>query len=848
MEYCEPGCGGSDEWQNFCLEPARSEQAPCDIPRVGFQHALVQQAAVPQQYAHTTGVDATIANQEKSPQKGALRQVLSTMTTQATQPSSNTKGDSTVAAPSTTARPTARFSAPSTSRQPSVTASNTLWSTQEQPATMPGTSSTLPTHNPRSLNSGKELWHQLKPFAMPKFDGTKREYASWKAAFQACVDNAQVTPEQKLLQLHNYLTGDALKAISGLGYSAAAYKVAIDRLERKYGGQRCQIALQLEAVEAFPTVRNGRADDLEKLADLLDVTIINLTDGGQQSELSGSILFAKLQGKLPVILLRQYHRWCYERSMPETVMSLLEWVTLEAEFATSAAELIHGVDKLPSSSQQQANGPAYRPAHHTFAGYESDNRECTICAGEHAVHQCQGFLQHDVAKRWVIAKNSRLCYRCLQPGHRGNQCASNHRCAVQGCTDTHNPLLHWNMVTKRTPASVAPRSRRAPRSPLLQNQDSPHMAHAIPAKTTGSGKSLISASKYSLGDPRPSTAMGISTSRSRSGDFVVSDSRSMSAMENTRPTSAAASSPPASAALPTDNDSGSGVSRRVEHLRTAQRKRLLQRHDDQSPELMADLEALRDDIQQKETSLSRLRDENERLRRTKASASSPSVISLAHQLSNVLSIPAAPDALTEQVTERVMEHVIRNMHEVESLRLQFSQLNGNEEAMCSKLVEEQSRSQALEMELAQANRSLADHQKAAADVMVKVAASSQEKSRNASQFELLRNQVKGLESRLVQSELAKARCDAQRAEAESELADLKSGSKDYEKMVKTLTEERDEAKELAQSSMMLHKQETKSLKGCLLLADSATHAEVLDKIVALSDGNGKLSGDSLKLS
>ena len=108
---------------------------------------------------------------------------------------------------------------------------------------------------------------------------------------------------------------------------------------------------------------------------------------------------------------------------------------------------------------------------------------------------------------------------------------------------------------------------------------------ATTAKTAGSGKSLISASKYSLGDPRPSTALGISTSGSRSGDFVVSDSRSMSAMENTRPTSTAASSPPASAALPTDNDSGSGVSRRVEHLRAAQRKRLLQRHDDQSPEV-----------------------------------------------------------------------------------------------------------------------------------------------------------------------------------------------------------------------------------------------------------------------
>ena len=44
--------------------------------------------------------------------------------------------------------------------------------------------------------------------------------------------------EYKLLQLRHYLRGSALKVIEGLGHSAAAYKVARERFNRKYGGKR----------------------------------------------------------------------------------------------------------------------------------------------------------------------------------------------------------------------------------------------------------------------------------------------------------------------------------------------------------------------------------------------------------------------------------------------------------------------------------------------------------------------------------------------------------------------------------------------------------------------------------
>ena len=94
----------------------------------------------------------------------------------------------------------------------------------------------------------------------------------------ACIDNAPAPPEYKLLQLRQYLSGDALSVINGLGHNKTAYIVAMERLERKYGGDRRRAALYLEEVEQFKTIRPSNSEDLEKFADLLDVLTINLQE------------------------------------------------------------------------------------------------------------------------------------------------------------------------------------------------------------------------------------------------------------------------------------------------------------------------------------------------------------------------------------------------------------------------------------------------------------------------------------------------------------------------------------------------------------------------------------------
>ena len=187
-----------------------------------------------------------------------------------------------------------------------------------------------------------DLWWQLKQVQIPVFSGEKRQYQNWKDAFLACIDSAPATDEYKFLQLRQYLSGDAFKVIENSEHSAYAYKAAKERLDRKYGGKRRQIAIYLEDLENFRQIRLGSARDLENFADLLDIAIINLKEAGLHHELQDGSLYTKLQRKLPESLLARYNRWVFENSASESVLTLRTWEYRNLNFRQLLQRLCSG--------------------------------------------------------------------------------------------------------------------------------------------------------------------------------------------------------------------------------------------------------------------------------------------------------------------------------------------------------------------------------------------------------------------------------------------------------------------------------------------------------------------------
>ena len=81
---------------------------------------------------------------------------------------------------------------------------------------------------------------ELKGLLLPVFSGEdKTEYESWEAAFTFVVDDARVPVNGKMLRLHNNLSRKAWRMVKDFGYSKNAYVREKEKLENKFGGERC---------------------------------------------------------------------------------------------------------------------------------------------------------------------------------------------------------------------------------------------------------------------------------------------------------------------------------------------------------------------------------------------------------------------------------------------------------------------------------------------------------------------------------------------------------------------------------------------------------------------------------
>eukprot|EP00795_Rhopilema_esculentum_P017422 gene17422-9025_t len=296
--------------------------------------------------------------------------------------------------------------------------------------------------NSKAADIGQDLWKQLKRVSIPVFYGDKKTYEMWKAAFTACIDQAPATAEYKLLQLRQYLSGEALSAIDGLGHSAFAYEAAKERLERKYGGTRRKVMIYLDELDNFKPIREDHPRDIERFADLLDVAVTNLREAKRTEELGSGTLYHKLLRKMTEKMLSRFKRWVYEHQKNEDVETLRQFIIEEAEFQVAAAETIHGFHKnmvtRPKNSSSSFFGADDRSKKLKFL------RKCYVCQNDHMIWDCSAFKRKKVNQRWEIAKKQKLCFKCLRSNHLARACRNSRICGIDGCTDTHNRLLHKN--------------------------------------------------------------------------------------------------------------------------------------------------------------------------------------------------------------------------------------------------------------------------------------------------------------------------------------------------------------------------------------------------------------------
>ena len=105
----------------------------------------------------------------------------------------------------------------------------------------------------------------LKPITIPVFYGTIKEYKNWRSLFKIYIEDADASEQEKLLQLRQYLGGEAIRLVENMGFGPGALSKSLDRLKARYGGDRRMIMLLNEEIEKFKPIRNNELKDIEDL-------------------------------------------------------------------------------------------------------------------------------------------------------------------------------------------------------------------------------------------------------------------------------------------------------------------------------------------------------------------------------------------------------------------------------------------------------------------------------------------------------------------------------------------------------------------------------------------------------
>ena len=237
--------------------------------------------------------------------------------------------------------------------------------------------------------------------------------------------------------LQNSVVGRAKSAIEGYGYSGDSYYETLKELEARFGKPSLVAKVTLDRLRKTSRIQNDRPHEVRNLSDVVSTTVWIFKRFGYINDLAAeaniSIAVDKLSPDLQV-------KW-----KDHVRTSNLHQPNLEdfCSWLKGQADIYDDCFKFPFRGRYGGAGEK----HNTFFGnLSSRNKEAKPClmgdGQQHNLSACPKFKALSVEERLSEVQKHKLCFCCLRSGHWLTTCRNLKPCGVNGCTRSHNALLH----------------------------------------------------------------------------------------------------------------------------------------------------------------------------------------------------------------------------------------------------------------------------------------------------------------------------------------------------------------------------------------------------------------------
>ena len=320
-----------------------------------------------------------------------------------------------------------------------------------KPDLKPDSSSCSPQATVHPSNDADAVSNLVTLLNLPKveidcFDGNPRDYQSFISTFDEMIDSVLDDGQLKLVRLLQYTTGVAKSAIRNctLVGGDLGYKRARDILKSRFGN--VHLITQSIVSDLKSGNKVSKPMELQQLADDLSVASTALGKLGKMSEVNTQQMIVDILERCPIYVRNKWRRKAldYKRDH-DAYPEFNDFVHFMQNISLDACDPVYGSNLNGTSSMK---GVSY----HTVT-QQDPTSSCIVCKQDHSLYRCDTFRGMSPRARRDFAFQNKLCFNCLQAGHRYTNCPKETLCSVPGCNQKHSKFLH--VKDNRTPGFSA---------------------------------------------------------------------------------------------------------------------------------------------------------------------------------------------------------------------------------------------------------------------------------------------------------------------------------------------------------------------------------------------------------
>ena len=338
---------------------------------------------------------------------------------------------------------------------------------------------------------------------MPTFSGEPIRYCQFINAFESIIENKEPDSRQYLYYLSQYTRGMAEDLVCSCLYIHDA-RDALQRakmlLKENFGKPYQITSAFISKLTEGPSLATNNSSELSAFAIDLETCVITLKGIVCVNKINTQHVLRQIINCLPVPI---QHKW---RAVADNIMheakkniSIEDIVYFMRKQVRELSNLVFGVSvKKRVNNQKLFFASAVKPN-------TDSTKSCLMCLTPHYLNHCKRFRNLSYQERYKFVIQKKLCFACLQPGHRADRCSRTDCCRKENCNKRHTALLHpppQPPTSDKKPASLE--STECAFVGFSQNKTNDVMLPIVPVKVrASSGGNFVKT--YALLDPGSTT-------------------------------------------------------------------------------------------------------------------------------------------------------------------------------------------------------------------------------------------------------------------------------------------------------------------------------------------------------